>query len=80
MSKDIEKIIKIQNRVSRNYHLCVHTDLEKVLKWVLFINFDDERDYFSERNIPILDSERSSVEELEEYLNKYDTPNYLRRK
>ena len=72
MNKDIEKIIKIQNKISDRFHLCVHTDLEKELKWVLFINFRDERDYFSSYNQPILDSNRSSIEELEDYLKKYD--------
>ena len=72
MSEEIEKIIKLQNRISDRFHLCAHTDLEKELKWALYINFRDERDYFSPYNIPILDSNRSTIEELEEYLKKYD--------
>lgn len=73
MSKDIEKIMKIQGRLNkRAFHLHVATNLVDECKWVLFLYMPNKEDYFSDYNRPILDSSRSSVEELEDYLNKYD--------
>ena len=73
MNKDIERLIKISGKINKNkYHLCIDTDLETKCRWVLFLYFPDDRDYFSEYNQPILDSNRSSIDELKEYLDKYD--------
>ena len=73
MNKDIEKLIKISGKINKNkYHLCIDTNLEDKYRWVLFLYFPDDRDYFSSYNSPILDSDRSSIDELAEYLEKYD--------
>lgn len=73
MSKDIERIMKIQRKLNREaFHLCVSTNLEDECRWVLFLYMPNTKDYFSSYNRPILDSRRSSVDELEEYLKKYD--------
>lgn len=73
MSKDIEKLIKIQGKVNRNrFHLNIETNLEDEYKWVLFMYMPNCDDYFSSYNKAILDSRRSTIDELEEYLKKYD--------
>lgn len=73
MNKEIEKLIKIQGKINKNlYHLCVSTNLEDNYKWVLFLYMPNTEDYLSEYNRPILDSDRSSIDELEEYLEKYN--------
>ena len=73
MNKDIEKLIKIGGKINKNrYHLCIDTDLENKYSWVLFLYFPDDRDYFSSYNPPIMDSNRSTIDELKDYLDKYD--------
>lgn len=72
MNKDIEKLIKIQGMINNQFHLHIDTDLKEKCDWVLFIKFPNKEDYFSNYNRPILDSKRSSVSELEDYLTKYD--------
>ena len=73
MNKDIERLMKIQNKLDRNkFHLCVSTDLEDEYKWVLFLYNPNTEDYFSSFNRPIFDSERTSIKELEDYLKKYN--------
>lgn len=73
MKREIEDLIKIQGKVNDNYHLCVHTDLVEECSFVLFINFRDERDYFSKYNIPILSSSYGdTVDDLRSYLEKHN--------
>lgn len=74
MNKDIEKLIKIQDKINKKrYHLHVYTDLIDNYNFVLFINFNDERDYFSQLNYPILSTEyKDTIEDLENYLKKHD--------
>lgn len=72
MNKDIEKLMKIQNRINRNmYHLMVETNLEDKYRWVLFLYFPDREDYFSEYNRPIMDSSVDSIDDLMNYLEKH---------
>ncbi len=73
MNKDIEKLIKIQGKINKRvFHLCVSTNLEDEYSWVLFLYMPNIENYLSEYNRPILDSTRTSIKELEEYLKKYD--------
>ncbi len=73
MNKDIEKLIKIQEKINKQaFHLCVSTNLEDEYRWVLFLYMPNTENYFSEYNRPILDSTRTSIKELEEYLKKYN--------
>jgi len=73
MSEEIEKLMKIQGRINKNaFHLHVSTNLVDEYRWVLFLYIPNKEDYFSDYNRPILDSSRTTVDELEEYLNKYD--------
>ena len=73
MNKDIEKLIKIQGKINKQvFHLCVSTNLEDEYRWVLFLYMPNTENYFSEYNRPILDSTRTSIKELEEYLKKYN--------
>lgn len=73
MNKDIERIMKIQDKLNkRAFHLHVATNLIDECRWSLYLYFPDKDDYFSEYNRPILDSNRSTVNQLEEYLNNYD--------
>lgn len=73
MSKEIETLIKIQGKINKNkYHLHVDTDLEKEYRWVLFLNFPNREDYFSNHNIPIMYSNVDSIEDLDHYLNKHE--------
>lgn len=69
MNKEIEKLIKIQSRINKNkFHLCISANLEDDYKWVLFLynpNFDD---YLSTYNRPIFDSNKTTIEELDELL------------
>lgn len=73
MNKDIEMLIKIQGKINDKYHLHVDTDLKDNYKFLLFIKFNDDRDYFSSCNQPILASYYGdTVEELEKYLEKHE--------
>lgn len=74
MNKDIEKLIKIQDKINTNkFHLHINTDLKDDYRFALYINFQDERDYFNSLNIPILSTrDKDSVEDLENYLKKHD--------
>lgn len=73
MSKDIERLIKIQGRINNKaFHLHVSTNLVDEYRWALFLYMPNKEDYFSNYNRAVLDSSRSTVEELEEYLDKYD--------
>ena len=73
MSKDIERLIKIQGRINKNrFHFHVETNLVDEYRWVLFMYMPNIDDYFSSYNVAILDSTRSTIDELEEYLKKYD--------
>ena len=73
MNKDIETLIKIQDKINTNrYHLHVETDLKDNYSFALYINFQDERDYFSQYNRPILSSaDDDTIEDLENYLKKH---------
>ena len=73
MSKEVEKLLKIQNALDKyKFHLCVHTDLEKECKWFLFMYFPNIENYLSSYNRPILSSIHTTIDELEDYLKKYD--------
>ena len=74
MNKDIEKLIKIQDKINTNrYHLHIETDLKDNYRFALYINFQDERDYFSQYNRPILSSaDNDTIEDLENYLKKHN--------
>lgn len=73
MNKDIEKLMKIQNRIDKHkFHLCVETNLEDKYRWVLFLYNPNIEDYFSSYNRAILTSEISTIEELEDYLKRYE--------
>lgn len=74
MNKDIEKLIKIQDKINnQKYHLHVYTDLKDKYDFALYINFRDERDYLNPLNQPILASMyKDTVENLEDYLKKHD--------
>lgn len=73
MSKDIEKLIKIQGAINRNiYHFYVETNLENDYRWVLYLYNPNTKDYFSEYNRPILISSIDSIDYLIDYLEKHD--------
>lgn len=73
MSKEIEQLMKIQNRINKNrFHLCVSTDLEKEYRWTLFQYFPDIEDYFNEFNAPIMSSVVDSIDDLMKYLEKHN--------
>lgn len=73
MSKDIEKLIKIQGAINKNiYHFYVETNLENDYRWVLYLYNPNTKDYFSEYNRPILISSIDSIEYLTDYLEKHD--------
>ena len=74
MNKEIELLIKIQGKLNkRRYHLYTETDLEEKYRFLLFIKFDDNRDYFSTNNLPILSSnEGDTVNDLKEYLERHN--------
>lgn len=73
MSKDIEKLIKIQGAINKNiYHFYVETNLENDYRWVLYLYNPNTKDYFSEYNRPILISSIDSIEYLIDYLEKHD--------
>lgn len=73
MSKEIEKLLKIQNRLNKKiYHLFIQTNLDNEYRWELFLYNPNIEDYLSSYNRAILDSERTTLDELEEYLKKYN--------
>lgn len=73
MSKDIEKLIKIQGAINKNiYHFHVETNLENDYRWVLYLYNPNTKDYFSEYNRPILQSSIDSIDYLIDYLEKHD--------
>ena len=73
MSKDIEKLMKIQNKINnKRFHLCIQTNLENDYRWVLFQYFPDIDDYFSNFNAPIMESAVDTLDELIEYLKKHN--------
>lgn len=73
MNKDIEKLIKIQGKINNRYHLHIDTDLKDNYRFLLFIKFDDDRDYFNSCNQPILATHYGdSVEDLEKYLKSHE--------
>jgi len=73
MNKDIEKLVKIQNKVNKNrYHLWIQTDLEDNYRWALFQYMPNTEDYFSKYNGAILTSIVDSLDDLINYLEKHD--------
>lgn len=73
MSDDIQQLIKMKNKINKNrFHLCIETDLENKYKWYLFQNFNNLEDYFSKDNQPIFHSDLTTIEELDNYLQKYN--------
>ena len=73
MSKEIDKLIKLQGRINKNlYHLHVHTNLEDFYEWRLYRMLPDLNQYLSEENRPILDSEVDSIDDLMNYLEKHN--------
>lgn len=73
MSKDIEKLIKMQGAINKKiYHLHVETNLENDYRWVLYLYNPNTKDYFSEYNRPILISSIDSIDYLIDYLEKHD--------
>ena len=73
MSEEIQKLIKIQGIINRNkYHLYINTDLETKANWDLYQVFADYDKYMSKDNGAILDSERDSIEDLINYLEKHN--------
>lgn len=73
MKKEIEKIIKIQNKLNkRNFHLGVETDLEEKTRWSLYLNFRDFDKYMSNDNRAIMESEIDSLDDLINYLEKHE--------
>lgn len=74
MNKDIELLIKIQGKLNKNrYHLHIDTNLQDDYRYLLFINFNDERDYFSSYNQPILSTiDGDTVDDLKDYLEKHN--------
>ena len=72
MSKDVERLIKIQNVINKSvYHLFVETDLEKSYKWVLFLYNPNIENYFSNYNPAIMSSSIDTLDDLENYLKKH---------
>ena len=73
MSKDIEKLIKVQGIINKDkYHLAIRTDLEEKADWRLYQVFRDVEDYLSNENTAILSSEIDSIEDLINYLEKHN--------
>ena len=74
MNKEIELLIKIQGKLNkRRYHLYTETDLEEKYRFLLFIKFDDDRDYFNTNNQPILSTiDGDTVDDLKEYLESHN--------
>lgn len=74
MNKDIERLIKIQDKLNTNrYHLHVYTDLKDDYSFALYINFRDERDYLNPLNHAILATMyKDTIDDLENYLNKHE--------
>ena len=78
MSKDIEKLIKVQGIINKDkYHLAIRTDLEEKADWRLYQVFRDIEDYLSNENTAILSSEIDSIEDLINYLEKHN--GFIRR-
>lgn len=73
MSKEIEKLIKIQGILNKQkYHLCVHTDLEEKADWYLYQVIVDIDHYLSRENSAIMESGKDSIDELINYLEKHN--------
>lgn len=67
-----KKIMDIHNRLNNKFHLSVTTDFTTMIKWVLYIKFENPNIYFDNKNIAILRSEIDTLEDLENYLKKHD--------
>ena len=73
MSKDIEKLIKIQGAINKNiYHFHVETNLENDYRWVLYLYNPNIKDYFAEYNRPILNSGVDTIDGLIYYLENHE--------
>lgn len=73
MSKEIEKLIKIQGAINKNiYHFYVETNLENDYRWALYLYNPNTKDYFSEHNRPILISYIDTIDYLIDYLENHD--------
>lgn len=73
MNKDIEKLMKIKQRIDRNrFHLFIQTNLDDEYRWALYLYNPNVEDYFSSNNRAILISSITTIDELEDYLKKYD--------
>lgn len=73
MSKDIEKLIKIQGAINKSkYHLFIETDLEETYRWILYIYNPNIENYMSEYNFSILNSYDDSIDYLIDYLKNHD--------
>ena len=82
MSKDVERLIKIQNVINKSkYHLYIETDLEENYKWVLFLNNPNIENYLSNYNPAIMSSYIDTLDDLENYLkNMMDLKIFYKRK
>ena len=56
----------------RAFHLHVSTNLLDEYRWALYLYFPNREDYFSDFNRPILTSEKSTLNQLEQYLEDYN--------
>ena len=73
MSKDIEKLIKIQGAINKSkYHLFIETDLEENYRWILYIYNPNIENYMSEYNFSILNSYDDSIDYLIDYLKNHN--------
>lgn len=73
MSEEIEKLIKIQGTLNKNnYHLFINTNLEDKAEWYLYQVFSDFDKYISSDNHAILDSDKDTIGELINYLEKHN--------
>lgn len=73
MSEEIEKLIKIQGTLNKNnYHLFINTNLEDKAEWYLYQVFSDFDKYISPDNHAILDSDKDTIDELINYLEKHN--------
>ena len=72
MSEEIEKLIKIQGILNRDkFHLCIRTDLEKNAEWYLYQILANVDHYLSPENSSIMDSNKDSIDDLINYLEKH---------
>jgi len=69
-----EKEKKIRSILDRDYfHICTEVKLNKELKWAIYYKNLPSKAYYSEKNKPLLTSEKNTISDIYKLKNKFES-------